>query len=543
MDRPRSHEIDDQAIAIFRSIKPVELVISDLHPDYAKDYFVEIADGNKMTGEQAIVQLKGQQALRALKGSNSFSFMLKQKHAVYFADKEKLPVFLVLIDVNKKEGYWLFVQQYLLETLRGRKWRHKRSIAVHVPACNSLANKASFLEAIRSARTYMAAHQPAAINAAITAKKLSIESLDPRFTANVVANESGERYMFNAKEPVDISLIFKGPPDEVRKRIDDLIDRGLPIEIAPGEFSDTGSPLFDEMFKQGGIFECNRKLQATTVLMARDASGNVIARLDQLRAIVQGGPLEARIESELPNAPFVLSNTWTHDIRRTNLSFNIDLDRWQGQRIQLLAYFDQLHSFITAMQACTDVRFELYFLGNFALGGIFTPKRQICLERFAVYLDVLARARVIARKFGLNPALPLEITHSEVREIDLMYKFLTTGEARRPFGKQDLTIEIREPYWDVVEETMNNADEAIPFAFGHNEMKAHLFGQEYGLGEIDIELTRVVFSSEEKENVRMRLATDKTGSIVVRCASAPDCEWIIRRTNSESYTTHERPLL
>src|SRR5436190_14247583 len=101
MKRPRSHEIDDRANAIFRMLKPVELAVVGLHPDYAKDYLVEISDSKEMSGDEAIVQLKGQEALVALTGGTAFSFMLEQKHALYYADKEKLPVFLVLVDVNK----------------------------------------------------------------------------------------------------------------------------------------------------------------------------------------------------------------------------------------------------------------------------------------------------------------------------------------------------------------------------------------------------------------------------------------------------------
>jgi Domain of unknown function (DUF4365) len=318
-------------------LEPVELVVNDLQPDYGKDYLVEICRNQKMTGEQAHIQLKGKDSLIPSRCGKYFSFSLERRHAVYYADKVKLPVFLV--NVNTSKAYWLFIQRYLHIDLWGKRWRQKRTVTVRIPTANALGTGTSFLDAITEARDYMSAHQPAAIKAAMMAKKVALESLDPRFGISITATEAGEHCTVNPKQIVVVTLGFAGNAENVTKKIDDLIGRGLPIEIAPGEVTITGSPLFEEIFKHGGKLQTNREIEATAVLIARDANGVPVGRIDELRAIVRGGPKEMRIESHLPDAPFSLRNAWTPETTKANISVNIDCERWHKQPILHLSYW------------------------------------------------------------------------------------------------------------------------------------------------------------------------------------------------------------
>src|SRR6266849_659537 len=117
MKRPRSHEIDELAMRIFQGALPPSWVVNKPPSDYAKDYFVEIVEDEQLTGKTFVVQLKGEEALKTSKNGAHVTFYLKKKHAVYYADKVRFPVFWVVVDVNKKIGHWLFVQPYLLDEL------------------------------------------------------------------------------------------------------------------------------------------------------------------------------------------------------------------------------------------------------------------------------------------------------------------------------------------------------------------------------------------------------------------------------------------
>jgi hypothetical protein len=357
MKSPRAHEIDRQAKGIFLSVLPKELVSNETqNPDYGKDYLLEISESQEMSGEQSFVQLKGTGSLVISRCGKFISFRLERKDAAYFVDKLKLPLFLVVVDVKRRTAYWLFTQQYLLEDIKVKGWRRKKKFLVRLPVANEIKDAARFIEAIRSARTYMAALQPAAIEVAIAAKKLSLESIDPRFEIQIAADERNHHFFINAKEPVDISLLFKGAPLETKRKLDDLFGRGLPFEFAAGDIVATGSSLFEGLFKDGGILTCNREFEATSALIARDAGGNSLSRLDNLQTVVRGGPLELRIESQLPGAPLVITSSWEPDRRNATLSVNICLERWAGQPILLLGYFEQIRAFADSLKDCTDVR-------------------------------------------------------------------------------------------------------------------------------------------------------------------------------------------
>jgi hypothetical protein len=105
MKRPRSHEIDELAMRVFQCALPPSWVVNKQALDYAKDYLVEIVEAENLTGITFLVQLKGQESLSLSKDQGHATFWLKRKYAVYYADKVRLPVFLVLVDVNLKAGF------------------------------------------------------------------------------------------------------------------------------------------------------------------------------------------------------------------------------------------------------------------------------------------------------------------------------------------------------------------------------------------------------------------------------------------------------
>ncbi len=110
MKRSKSHQIDEKAMQVFRKSLPLSWVLKPQHPDYAKDYLVEIAEGDDLTGVTFIVQLKGEESPKYRNDATEITFYLKKKYAIYYADKVKEPVFLVVVDASREVGYWTFIQ-------------------------------------------------------------------------------------------------------------------------------------------------------------------------------------------------------------------------------------------------------------------------------------------------------------------------------------------------------------------------------------------------------------------------------------------------
>ena len=50
MKRPRTHEIDKEAMVVLESFLPSSWVVNPQHPDYGKDYLVEVVEDQELTG-------------------------------------------------------------------------------------------------------------------------------------------------------------------------------------------------------------------------------------------------------------------------------------------------------------------------------------------------------------------------------------------------------------------------------------------------------------------------------------------------------------
>jgi hypothetical protein len=190
MKRPKQHQIDELAQRVFRDALPAEWVAREQRPDYGIDYLVEIGKSEKLTGLAFAVQLKGKKTL-AHDGESILYQSLETRHLAYYLDKQRAPVFLVLVDVVTHEGYWLFLQRYALEHLKDVDWRRQTTVTLRLPAANSLKNIDALERAVEEADHLMAELRPSAVQGAITAERKRMETLDPRIRVEVSATEGG----------------------------------------------------------------------------------------------------------------------------------------------------------------------------------------------------------------------------------------------------------------------------------------------------------------------------------------------------------------
>ena len=171
MNKHPNHQIDDRAQLIFHEACPPSWVRNEHSRDYAKDFLVEIGESNgDQTGLNFFVQLKGQKTVEFIADGTQVKFSLEMKHAEYYADKIKdLPVFLVVVDVSKKKGWYHFVQPDLQTDLSWRK--NKKHVTVYLPVGNDIIDTPKFREAIERAKQMMRLLHPESIQDAVAAQK------------------------------------------------------------------------------------------------------------------------------------------------------------------------------------------------------------------------------------------------------------------------------------------------------------------------------------------------------------------------------------
>src|SRR5262249_13515309 len=146
-------------------------------PDYGIDYLVEISDprstsvtlstefhNSEPSGITFAVQLKGSSKLNYR--ANTIAFSIKSNHLEYYVDKYRFAVFLVVMDVAKIAGYWLFVQKYILEELSS-SWLSQLTATVHIPLTQNLLDSFALRTAAVEAEKYMVGLRPASAPHAI----------------------------------------------------------------------------------------------------------------------------------------------------------------------------------------------------------------------------------------------------------------------------------------------------------------------------------------------------------------------------------------
>lgn len=138
MERPPQHVSETESIKIFSQAIPSEWVIRDISPDYGLDKSVEVVEGGKVSGKEVFVQLKGTNTISITNGY--VSFIMEVKNLTYYLERDT-PVVLTVVDITSKKCYWLFVQEYIYETLEvdNPKWKQQETVTLKIPSTNELA--------------------------------------------------------------------------------------------------------------------------------------------------------------------------------------------------------------------------------------------------------------------------------------------------------------------------------------------------------------------------------------------------------------------
>ncbi len=457
MKKPLSHVVDEKAVEIFKATLPKDTwTVYDIRPDYGKDQKVELVEGEEHTGETFWAQIKGQKKVGKLK-DGMISFKLETEQLKYHA-KLTAPLFLVVVDVATGVGYWVFTQKYVRTALRNVNWQDQTYINIRLPRANVLTDLSRLREAVKDAIKYMT---DIAFHTDIRTEKRMLEERDSRFRVDITANSLGRHYYLSSDEIVPVEFSYRNVNARSGK-IEEMLDRGVPIKFRSDEIEIKGSPLFEWFMKLAEghdiRLQANRVLNGHVNLLRTDKSGSVIGRIDAIPAVITCGRKEARIEAKLPSNLLVINLAASFMQGETRpVSMPVDLSRWAGHRILDLPLFDAMASLFSGYQEGETLSLECFVPGQKWFSGPLRFGEGEPYRRIAFLINLLRKARCLATQKQINPVLPDEFaTHDHVVEIHELYDILL-GEGYKqsaPQARVSLTLsraELRKLLNDLVD--------------------------------------------------------------------------------------------
>ena len=448
MQKHSTHVIDEEAVRIFKgALPPQDWTVYDIRPDYGKDHKVELIDGVEHTGLFFWVQIKGQNKVKRLK-NGTISFKVETCDLDYHT-KLSDPVFLIVVDVTNRVGYWVFLQEYVRTRLRDIDWRSQAYIQIHLSATNILSETSLLRQAVREAIRYMTGLN---FHADIAVEQRRLEALDPRFTVDIMAGTGGRQYHFVSEKEISLGFSYKdGNPNS--GKLEDMLDWALPIVVRSGELEMKGSPLLAIIFERAGNgdvrLEYAKKVEGFANLVMKNKTGEVRARVEAIPCKIRCGRKVARIEARLPFDLLVLKMQIPYEpAGTTQTSMSINLSSWTSRRLMDLPFFDQLASLLLNFGAGRRLEFDLVAPGQRGLSGTMSFEEDQPYEGVSFLIETLGKARTVAALRSVNPTLPegYESKNSlfEIRSLhkillgDGLRKATTAAEERVTFQREGL---------------------------------------------------------------------------------------------------------
>lgn len=212
----------------------------------------------------------------------------------------------------------------------------------------------------------MAEAHPVAVEAAIRADVSKYESLDPRFEVELSAGSAGGRhYTLHPKQNVTCTFRFTGDPERARRLRDDLLGRGLPVEVPPGQIEVAGSPLIAHVVGRTTRMQAARETTGTASIVRVDAAGREAGAIHALPMRIAGGASESRIEIEFPHALARLTTPFEpHGKLPTGIHLHFALGNWGGHRLMDLPLFEPFASVFGAADPSDRLRVDRYCAGQ-----------------------------------------------------------------------------------------------------------------------------------------------------------------------------------
>lgn len=508
--------IDQEAQKIFNiQISPAWLV-REQKPDIYVDYFVELGEESKSpSGIIFGVQLKGVKKPRYSREYVTLSF--KTRHLKYYLDKMKQPIFVVLIDVTKKIGYWLFVQEWLKRKYSDDSWCIKKKIDLKIPIANVLGNANKLLEAVKMADRFMHNLWPGSIPAAVDFEKKRLEKLDPRFGICISHSERETAYIVHPKEDVELTLCLRND-EEIKKSFQKLIDFGTEFVLNDDKVTIKGSKLFDEFLndheKSSLLIQPQNKPEALIEISTIDRNAIRSTILCGIKGNFVWGDKGLSFSGSLPESPFNISLIIPNFELKTGFKFNISLkfetQKWENISVAMLPYFDKLFSFFSDLSNDHRIEIQCEAKGN----QLFLAESSFIfdddyMKSIHSFLVTLKKMRTISKHFRKDLLLPsLEsMTRDDQIYIDIIYGLLENGEHTIPGVRFKAKAQIiPSDYFFATLDNMSQKIQSVRFTGPNASYQVWGEGIEVGPVEYTIDKAKVLtdFNTLKKNKVYYR---------------------------------------
>jgi hypothetical protein len=359
--------------------------------------------------------------------------------------------------------------------------------------------------------------------------------LDPRFDVKMTVTAEGESFLARALEKVQVKLSFSEPFVSSGK-INQLLGKGLPVSMLPGEVIAEGSLLLQTVVegaaKRRGTMRLFKRRQGHVDLSRVNAAGREVFRYSGLPCEYEGGITECRFVARSLSDVLTIQGCCSDSQEPQQLSLNYALTPWFGKPLIDLPCYDLMEGFLGRVGMGERIRMEFYFDGVKAFSGlvVFNNGELKSVAHLLDALDIVSRAKWIANTCRLNPLHPPGFSPAVQSEVDTLYGILNDRQAKyaSPEAKvetflrrQDIEGGIGNRLFDVPTRlSLIRETDEFPF-----------LGHSITIGPVEHQLTE------------MRLSTDQTalekaiengvGDVPAYWEASPQTELIIRRCSDQ----------
>lgn len=437
----RNREIDQRATKIFSCWLPDDWLSRKQDPDVFIDYVVEVPADGEPSGKHFAAQIKGYEDQN---GSKPLKYSFETKHLKYYLNKCQHPVFLFLINVTTREGFWIFAQKFLTEKAKKKLAAKQQSLTIHFLREDNLTNITKFKCLLPEAERFVHDLHPGSPLAAIQKRQADLEKIDPRCAVQVSVCNGREQVAIQPKEPFSFSMSVNSKNVEGWKA---FVEKGEMIRTTPGEVSFAGMPLFQDVLNRSAEIQLQ-------IAQQRPSSINIIncnvefPEVTHIDGTFVIGTKFSRFLGHIPNSPLRISFELPHEcldtIRSVGLVIEFSLSKWAGQPILDLAAFNQIKIFSESFSGETNPKFEISVEGNRLnrgeLGGRGTP----IFDFIEKSLEWLIKCRWLAEHFKVNPLLPaLDVfSQADFNNIQELHDILKFGQIVYSKPYLELSIEV-----------------------------------------------------------------------------------------------------
>lgn len=405
-------------------------VVRPQKPDYHVDYIVESFANGELSGAKFCVQQKGHRAVRI---SGPFAKQpMKAKHLLYYAEKERLPVFLFLVDTTNERGYYLFLQEWLdlhvpVGALRQRR-EEGGNWSVEVPQANDITAPSALLAAVERAFAYMERKYPGPVANAIANDIRKMSAVDPRFDFSLNVVDGKARYVIHPKQDVDMSLRISGVGME---HFSEMLRYGKSLKIAGDHLTITGSPLFDQ-----SQIEWLKIRPATTKAELIIWTDGADGFRHSLPVKISSGSAGVLLATDLPGVPFHVEVKIPDVVpgkipAAGSLCIGWHFEKWRGVDLAKLPYFDFMHAFSMAVIGNRAIQSEIIVQGNRVTKGAFgKPSDESPFMHAALVVDHVSKLRDISDKTGIRFNFPTmdQLNWDAFSAVELARALVVKGE-------------------------------------------------------------------------------------------------------------------